>query len=175
MTDTLPRIASGDSLALRECIRRYLPVVRAIARGFRTSDADVEDAVQDVFVDLWRAAPRFDATRGSEIGFVRMLAYQRLVDRWRRTRHARPSVPSAWSRLDRASERIEARSEAALIVRMMAELPREQREVIVLSAWHGMSYAEIADTLCVPLGTVKSRARLAMARLRRRRDEATMS
>ena len=81
----LPRIAAGDERAVRECVGRYASLVWSLARRWSVDALDAEDAVQEVFVDLWRTAARFDATRASEAGWVAMVARRRLIDRSRTT------------------------------------------------------------------------------------------
>src|SRR3954470_11204914 len=85
----LGRVAAGDQQAVRECLARYGGLVWSIARRFEGNDA--EDAVQEIFLDLWRSAPRFDPQLSSEPAFVAMLARRRLIDR-RRMRQRRPTT-----------------------------------------------------------------------------------
>jgi RNA polymerase sigma-70 factor (ECF subfamily) len=167
MTTLLSRIAQNDSEAVRECIRRYRGLVWSIARRFTRSTIDAEDAVQDVFVAVWRSAARFDETAGSEATFISTIARRRLIDRLRRTQR-RPATETLDSELvDHGNDRIEARAEAVLATRVINRLRPAQREVLMLSAMHGMSHGEIANTLDLPLGTVKTHARRAMIRVRR--------
>ncbi|WP_434478838.1 sigma factor [Gemmatimonas sp.] len=79
----LPRVAAGDELAVRECVDRYGPLIWALARRWSPDPRGVEDAVQEVFVDLWRSAGRYDATRATEAGWVAMVTRRRLIDRTR--------------------------------------------------------------------------------------------
>src|SRR5436190_14026687 len=85
----LGRVAAGDEAAVRECLARYGGLVWSIARRFEPSDA--EDAVQEIFLDLWKSAARFDRAVASETAFVAMIARRRLIDR-RRTRGRRPTL-----------------------------------------------------------------------------------
>jgi len=84
LTDVLPRLAAGDPKAAEECLDRYGSLVWSLARRHTRNAADAEDAVQDVFLDLWKNAERFDASRASEAAFITMIARRRLIDRLRR-------------------------------------------------------------------------------------------
>ncbi len=167
MTSLLSRIAHNDPQAVRECITRYRGLVWSIARRFTRSTSDAEDAVQDVFVAVWRSAARFDETAGSEATFISTIARRRLIDRLRRDQRRPVTETLEGELVDHGNDRIEARAEAALAARAISRLRPVQRDVLVLSAMHGMSHGEIADTLNLPLGTVKTHARRAMIRVRR--------
>src|SRR5512133_2795665 len=82
----LDRVARGDQKAVRQCIDEFGGLVWAIARRMTRSRADAEDAVQEIFIDVWRSAARFDAAQGSEKVFVTTIARRRLIDRIRRGR-----------------------------------------------------------------------------------------
>ena len=167
----LKQVSMGDAEAVRECIRRYGPLVWSLARRFSATSAEAEDGVQDVFVDLWRSASRFDPDIATEVAFVAMIARRRLIDRRRRaarrprTEELEEAAPTTLQ--FRGSESIEASSEAALARRALDDLRPEQREVLVMAACHGMSHQEIADVMGMPLGTVKAHARRALLRVRR--------
>ena len=81
----LERIAAGDANAVQECMDLYGNLVWSLARRFTRSAAEAEDAVQEVFLDVWKSAARFDAKRASEKTFVAMIARRRLIDLLRRT------------------------------------------------------------------------------------------
>ncbi len=158
--------STSDPSAVRACIDAYGAVVWSMARRHSRSQADAEDAAQEIFLDLWRNGARFDPARSSEIAFVAMLARRRLIDRARSAKR-RPqtdaielgehaAVPA------RGDVCIEARRAADAI----ATLKPEQREVLLLSAVEGHSHEEIAALRGIPLGTVKSHARRALIRVR---------
>lgn len=161
----LSRVAAGDAVAVRECIAQYGGLVWSIARRFELADA--EDAVQEIFLDLWKSAARFDQTIASEATFIAMIARRRLIDR-RRTRRRRPTteqlpevpqIPDLGAGPDAA---LEAQKAAAAL----QQLRPEQRQVIVLSTCHGMSHGEIAAQTGMPLGTVKAHARRGLLSIR---------
>src|SRR5580700_12012752 len=84
-TSVLQRIASGDSAAVRDCIEQYGALVWSLARRLTRTPSDAEDATQEIFLDIWRSAGRFDAKQGSDRVFIAMIARRRLIDRLRKT------------------------------------------------------------------------------------------
>lgn len=175
----LPRIAAGDERAVRDCVARYGALVWSLARHWSPDGSEAEDAVQEVFIDLWRTAARYDASRTSEAGWVAMIARRRLIDRARR-RERLPALESIPDDFDVASESErdldrEWRAEQARAV--LRELPPAQRRMLELSLLHGRTHDEIARETETPLGTVKSHIRRGLQRARdllaaRTRDEA---
>ena len=165
----LPRIAQGDRSAIRECIARYGGLVWSLAR--RATQHDAEDAVQEIFLDLWKSAARFDPRLGSEPTFVATIARRRLVDR-RRQRQRRPETESlgdessAMNEASTSSVPPEMGAEAALAARALDQLRPEQRQVLILTACHGLSHEEVATSTGMPLGTVKAHARRGLIRVR---------
>ena len=165
----LQRIAAGDSTAVRECIDRFGALVWSLARRLSRTAADAEDATQEIFLDIWRSAARFDASQGSEKVFIAMIARRRLIDRLRKTT-AEPPMDSVddlesvtWCDPGTASE---VSLEAEQAVRALAELRPEQRQVLELGLLHGLSQSEIAARLSMPLGTVKSFMRRGLIKVR---------
>ena len=175
----LPRIAAGDERAVRDCVARYGALVWSLARRWSPDGSEAEDAVQEVFIDLWRTAARYDASHTSEAGWVAMIARRRLIDRARR-RERLPALESIPDDFDVASESErdldrEWRAEQARAV--LRELPPAQRRMLELSLLHGRTHDEIARETETPLGTVKSHIRRGLQRARdllaaRTRDEA---
>ena len=165
----LQRIAAGDSTAVRECIDRFGALVWSLARRLSRTAADAEDATQEIFLEIWRSAARFDASQGSEKVFIAMIARRRLIDRLRKTT-AEPPMDSVddlesvtWCDPGTASE---VSLEAEQAVRALAELRPEQRQVLELGLLHGLSQSEIAARLSMPLGTVKSFMRRGLIKVR---------
>lgn len=162
----LLRVAAGDPAAVRECIARFGGLVWSIAKRF--DPVETEDAVQEVFLDLWRSAGRYDPEVASEPAFVAMIARRRLIDR-RRSRARRPvtddldEVPSI---PDAAAQQPDACAEASQAARALVRLRPEQREVLVLATCHGLSHGEIAERTGMPLGTVKAHARRGLLSIR---------
>ena len=165
----LQRIASGDPAAVRECIDEYGPLVWSIARRLSRTPSDAEDATQEIFLDIWRSAARFDASQGSDKVFIAMIARRRLIDRLRKTSAEPPMDPleslDTMSGAD-TSQSSETVMEAEQATRALAELRPEQRQVLELGLLHGLSQSEIAKRLNMPLGTVKSFMRRGLIKVR---------
>jgi RNA polymerase sigma-70 factor, ECF subfamily len=165
----LQRIASGDSAAVRECMDQYGALVWSLARRLSRTASDAEDATQEIFLDIWRSAGRFDAAQGSDKMFIAMIARRRLIDRLRKKSAEPPMDPVevlesvAWSE---PGSRSETSLEAEQAMRALAELRPEQRQVLELGLLHGFSQSEIATRLGMPLGTVKSFMRRGLIRVR---------
>jgi len=164
----LPRIAAGDERAVRDCVTRYGPLVWSLARRWSPEGSDAEDAVQEIFIDLWRTAARYDVSRTSEAGWVAMIARRRLIDRARR-RERLPVLETMPDDFDVAGESErdldrEWRAEQARAI--LRELPASQRRMLELSLVHGKTHDEIARETETPLGTVKSHIRRGLQRAR---------
>jgi RNA polymerase sigma-70 factor (ECF subfamily) len=165
----LPLVAAGDRLAVSRCIRRYGPLVWSIARRLSPTSEDAEDAVQEIFLDVWRYAGRFDAARGSEKVFVTLLARRTLIDRLRGFKpRLRAEIPldDEWEREGPATGRAERDAEVEEARAALGHLPAPQQRVIALSLVHGMSHAEISNHVGMPLGTVKTLLRRGIVRVR---------
>lgn len=170
MTDSLlMAVAAGGPRAVEDCLRRYSGAVWKLARRMSPTEHDAEDAVQEIFLDLWKSADRFDPSIASEITFVMTLARRRLIDRARRRGRApslqdmeEPEIIAAEPSADRA----EVADQAALVRGALEELRPEQRQVLELALLHGQTHQEIAGRVGMPLGTVKSHARRGLMRIR---------
>jgi RNA polymerase sigma factor (sigma-70 family) len=159
----LGRVASGDRAAMRECLSRYGGLVWSIAKKFDASDA--EDAVQEIFVEVWKSAARFDPKIASEAVFIAMIARRRLIDR-RRTRARRPTTEVFGDEPPAETSGPDTCAEAAQAARALEKLRPEQRKVLVMATCHGMSHGEIAEATGMPLGTVKAHARRGLMSIR---------
>lgn len=167
-SSVLQRIAAGDQRAVTECLDQYGGLVWSLARRLTPNDNDAEDAVQEIFVEIWRFADRFDASKASEATFVAMLARRRLIDRLRR--HNRQPVEEEFddtlSIAPSAESAAEVGTDVARVAAAMAQMKPEQQQALHLSAWLGMSHAAIAEKMDLPLGTVKSHIRRGLLALR---------
>lgn len=127
----------------------------------RGSD-DAEDAVQEIFVDLWKNAARFDEAQASETTFIAMIARRRLIDKIRHS-NRRISADSLDEMLvepsNRGDQKIQLSVEAGQVAEAIRSLRPEQQQVLQLSIVQGLSHQEIADATGMPLGTVKTHAR----------------
>jgi len=166
----LTRVAQGDPNAVGECVDRYGALVWSIARRFATDPDDAEDAVQEAFIELWRKAERYDATRSSEPTFIALVVRRKLIDRARlRATHERderlPEEFDAPSTLS-ATDSVDVADEARRAAKALAELRPEERRVLELSIYHGLTHEQIARAIQMPLGTVKTHVRKGLERVR---------
>jgi RNA polymerase sigma-70 factor (ECF subfamily) len=158
----LRRLAGGDSGALGEFYDLYAGLVNGLALRILRNTAEAEDVVQEVFVQVWRQADRYDPTRGSAEAWLCTIARSRALDRLRRRAARREEGDEA---LPAGSEA--PRTEEALAVRKALDaLSADQRHALELAYYEGLTQTEIAERLRQPLGTVKTRIRTAMIRLR---------
>lgn len=166
----LPRIANGDLSAVDECIDRYGGLVWSLARRLSPSVADAEDAVQEIFVDLWKNADRFRPEVAGESTFVAMLARRRLIDRLRKSRRELESQPIDETSLQYAAppqtSPAELAEEGSRATECLERLRSDERKVLELSIYHGLPQSRIAEQTGLPLGTVKTHARRGLSQLR---------
>ena len=165
----LKRIASGDKTAVQDCLNNYGGLVWSLARRMSPNTDEAEDAVQEIFIDIWKNAARFDETQSSETTFVAMIARRRLIDRLRKT-NRQPNTDSLEDILTeptngRAND-LQISVEAKEAAEAMKNLRPEQRQILHLSIVQGFSHQEIADALSMPLGTVKTHARRGLIQVR---------
>ena len=158
----LKRIASGDRTAVEDCLAAYGGLVWSIARKMLRNNDDAEDAVQEIFIDIWKNAGRYDESQASETTFIAMIARRRIIDRIRYSSRRISAdsleevIAEPWTRTDQSMQiSVEAKEAAAA----MKDLRPEQRQVLHLSIVQGLSHQEIADATGMPLGTVKTHAR----------------
>jgi len=162
----MQRLASGDQGALGEVYDRYAGLVNGLALRILRNTAEAEDVVQDVFVQVWREAARFDGARGSVQAWVCVIARSRAVDRLRRrTARREDGEPATLSVEGRGSGEDEPVI-AATVRKALDRLTAEQREPLELAYYEGLTQVEIAERLREPLGTIKTRMRTGLIRLR---------
>lgn len=158
----LNKIAAGDKSAVEECLKKYGGLVWSLSRRMLRNSDDAEDAVQDIFLDVWKNAGKFDESQSSETTFIAMIARRRLIDRIRFTsrRIAADGLDEVMIEpVDRADKQMQTSLEANDAVRALNSLRPEQQQVLQLSIVQGLSHQEIADRTGMPLGTVKTHAR----------------
>lgn len=167
----LARIAERDLSALDLLYRRYSRMTFGVAYHILCSAEAAEDVVQDAFLTVWRRAETYAADRGSARTWLLSVVRNRAIDLTRRGAGRPVGAPLeavfelAAPDVDTSAEAL-ARIEAARVRAALDCLPRLQREVVELAFFSGLSYPEIAVRVGIPLGTVKSRIRLALNRLR---------
>lgn len=170
----LQRVAGGDTQAVAACVDQFGGLVWSLARRLLGSPSDAEDAVQEVFIELWKNASRFDPTIASEATFVAMIARRRLIDR-RRREARRPESESVALEddliaTDGEQANFELHDEAARAAAALEQLKPEQQSVLRLAVCHGWPHQLIADRLGLPLGTVKTHVRRGLIRIREELD-----
>ena len=166
----LQRIAAGDQNAISECVDAYGDLIWSIARKMLRSHEDAEDVVQEVYIDLWSHAGRFDPAKGSETTFVATIARRRLIDRIRKITR-QPAYMEDVSEMGdvlEAPQPIDAGQEADVdrADRVISGLKPKQQEVLRMSIYEGYSHGDIATRLDMPLGTVKTLLRRGLIRIR---------
>jgi RNA polymerase sigma-70 factor, ECF subfamily len=160
-------IAGGDARALRNAYDAYAGRVLALALRIVRSRAEAEDVVQDTFLEVWRRAEEYDPMRGEFSAWITSMARSRCIDRVRRARvRARyaetdtPVEPAAGP-----DERAASQRDGARVRELLTSLPTEQRAALELAFFDGLTQQQIAERTGAPLGTVKTRLRLALEKL----------
>jgi RNA polymerase sigma-70 factor (ECF subfamily) len=166
------RMARGEGDAVAELYDRHARPIYSLALRILGDATEAEDVVQDVFAQAWRQASRYSASRGAVAAWLLTLARSRAIDRLR-SRRARPAGVSDDRVADRLADvrptadvQVLSSEQVARVRAALDELPLLQRAAIELAYFEGLTHAEIADRLEQPLGTVKTRIRLAMLKLR---------
>lgn len=163
-------IARYNEVALAEVYRRHGGAVFGLAKRVLANSTEAEDVTQEVFLRLWNQPDRFDPARGSLRSFLLAQSHGRAVDAVRssssrRAREARDAMRTARSSYDMQHE-VWDLAVADQVSQAMGELPEEERRVIELAYFDGHTYREVAELLNQPEGTVKSRIRNGMRRMR---------
>lgn len=167
----LERIAAGDEAAVKECMDQFGGLVWSLARRFTDSAADAEDATQEIFLEIWKSAARYDASMGAEAVFITTIARRRLIDRLR-ARKRRPQTEEydeqrAPEVSDDSTSSVVFAAEAEAAQDALAMLDPGQREVLLLGIVEGLTHSEIALQTGRPLGTVKTQMRRGLIRVRK--------
>lgn len=166
----LDRIAEGDEDAFFTLYRRYVNLVYSMARRVLGDDALAEEVTQEVFLKLWQKSALYEATRGRFSSWLLTVTRFAAIDRLRHESRRPPLTdkhPTPMGEVARQAWQDHARWQQGQELRLLLEqLPPEQRQVVELAFFAGMTHRELADYLNLPLGTVKSRLRLALEKLR---------
>jgi RNA polymerase sigma-70 factor (ECF subfamily) len=165
--ELIERIAEGDRPAFEELYRRYARAVLGLALRRLGDRGRAEDASQEAFVAIWRSAKTYDAARGNGAPWLYAVARNAITDGLRRTPEPPVDVPETASGDPGPAAHAEEAWQAWRVHRALEVLSANERRVIELAYWGGFSQSEIADSLGIPLGTVKTRTRSALARLAR--------
>jgi RNA polymerase sigma-70 factor (ECF subfamily) len=167
----LERVANGDRLAFGELYDRMLPRVMGLAIRVLRDIGQAEEVTQEVFLEVWQQASRFDVERGSAVGWVLRKTHGRAVDRVRSSearfaRDRRIGTRDVLEPVDDLAEVVELRIASERVGLALGHLPFAQRQAVTLAHLSGYSHTEVAEILRVPVGTVKTRIRAGIGRLR---------
>lgn len=169
--DLMRRLAGAETEALRELYGKYGSLVFGVALRIARDRALAEEIAQDVFVSAWRSAAAYSAERGSVASWLARIARNRAIDEIRKGRLRNAEARDDWADLADArepgpEEEASRGARAAAVREALSALPERQREALSLAFFQGLTHAEIAAALSLPLGTVKSRIRDALIALR---------
>lgn len=175
----LARVATRDPQALRILYDRCSSIALAVSLRIMRSRPEAEEVVQETFIEVWKRADGFDGQRGSAAGWIVAIARSRALDRLRARSSAERAASAAQAEEAPAVplpiESAEQRQVRDRIQVALSTLPPEQRTAIELSYYQGLTQREIADRTGDPLGTVKTRVRLALAKLASLLEEVSLS
>jgi RNA polymerase sigma-70 factor (ECF subfamily) len=167
----LRAVQRGDEDALAALYDRYAGVAYGLAYRVTNDGTAAEDAVQEAYISLWKQAPRFDPARGNVRSWLLTIVHHKAVDAVRRraNRFAAPLPDGAEEFLaghDRPDEIAEWSMEAEAVREAVRQVPVDQRRTIEMAYFEGLTHVEIAERTGVPLGTVKSRLRIGLEKMR---------
>ena len=177
----LERVAEGDPQAVNDCIEQFGGLVWSLARKLCPDRAEAEDAVQEIFVSVWKSAERYDSSMGSEATFIATIARRRLIDRARKRQRrlgaatldesyavasggAGTAGPDNGATIGASTVLSE---DAQIAERALRDLSGDQQRVLRMSIMHGLSHEQISQATDMPLGTVKTHIRRGLIRVRK--------
>lgn len=169
--DLLAQVASGDKAAFSELYDQSAARVFGLVRRILIDEAQSEEVTQEIFLEIWQTAAKYTATRGSAMTWILTMTHRRAVDRIRasqagRDRDMKIGIRDYDREFDQVAEQVEVTFEGERVRAAMHQLTDLQREAITLAYYGGHSHSEVAAILHVPIGTVKTRLRDGMIRLR---------
>ncbi|MGW1982948.1 sigma-70 family RNA polymerase sigma factor [Streptomyces collinus] len=164
-------VALGDQEAFAAVYDAVAGSVLGVVRAVLRDHAQSEEVAQDVLVEVWRTAPRYRPDRGTAINWILTLAHRRAVDRVRSVeaaaaRDSRAALLARTPEYDQVTEQVEIRLEQEQVRRCLRTLTELQRQSVTLAYYRGLTYRQVAEALALPLGTVKTRLRDGLIRLR---------
>ncbi len=165
----IQRLAAGDETAVSECLDKYGALVWSLAKRMFANLADAEDIVQEIFVEIWRNAHRYNPELSSEATFITLIARRRMIDRTRKVARRVEFVGLEEPEITEDSGgscQLEVVEEAAKAEECLKSLREEQQQVLRLSILDGLSHEGIARKLEKPLGSIKSLARRGLLQVR---------
>lgn len=171
LQELVGRVALGDEEAFASVYDRVVSPVLGVVRSVLRDQAQSEEVAQEVLVEVWRTSPAYRPDRGTAINWILTLAHRRAVDRVRSVEAAaaRDHKAAALARMpeyDEVVEQVEARIEREQVRRCLRTLTEIQHQAVTLAYYRGLTYRQVAEALTLPLGTVKTRLRDGLIRLR---------
>jgi RNA polymerase sigma-70 factor (ECF subfamily) len=169
--ELLGRVATGDQQAFAALYDEVSPRVFGLIRRLLVDHSQSEEVTQEVFLEIWQNATRYEPTKGGALTWILTMAHRRAVDRIRasqssRDRDVKIGIRDFVAEYDNVSETVEITIEHERVKEAMAQLTELQRQAVTLAYYGGYSHSEVSAMLKVPLGTVKTRLRDGMIRLR---------
>jgi len=167
----LARVATGDQAAFGLLYDQMAPRVLGLVKRLLRDHAQSEEVTQEIFLEIWQSATRYDSSKGAAVGWIMTMAHRRAVDRVRASQSSRDRDVKIGIRdfnpvYDNVSQTVETRIEHERVEKAMLRLTELQRQAVSLAYYGGYSHSEVAELLSVPIGTVKTRVRDGMIRLR---------
>jgi RNA polymerase sigma-70 factor (ECF subfamily) len=164
-------VARGDRDAFSALYDRFAAIVHGVVRGVVRDPSQSDEVTQEVFVEVWRLAARFDTDKGSARTWMLTMAHRRAIDRVRSEQSSRDRTDRVGHRdrgrsFDEVSEQVEVSLEHEQVRTALSALTALQREAVELAYYQGYTYREVAEILDTPLGTIKTRMRDGLVRLR---------
>jgi len=171
LAEVMARVAGGEREAFAEVYDALAPKVLGLTRGVLRNHAMAEEVTQEVMLEVWRQATRFDPALASVSTWVMTIAHRRAVDRVRAVRSSEDREDKVAARettreFDEVAETVEQREDERRVRRALAGLTDLQREAVELAYWGGLTAADISQRLQLPMPTVKTRLRDGLIRLR---------
>ena len=171
----MARVQARDETALASMYHRHTPILRTVISRVVHNESDVDDLLQEIFLELWNRAQSYDETKGKVLGWLVTLARRRAIDRVRRRQaYARAEErlrletehEPQMARFHGVEDDVNAADRSEVFRRLLAALPVAQREALHLAYYRGLSQREIAAKTGIPLGTIKTRLELAVRKIR---------
>ncbi len=166
----LQRIAAGERGSVQDCFKQYQGLVWHLAEKYIGTTKDTEDAVQEIFIEIWQSAGRYNPEKGKEAAFVTLIAKRRLIDRLRK-KARKPETQLIDGIAPRgfinAEKQMQIRLEAKCAKEVLKQFHPNQKKAIDMAIYGGFSHTEIASEMGMPLGTVKTLIRRGFQKMRK--------
>jgi len=173
--ELMGRVQAQDENAIALLYRRHTPLLRTVIGRILNNDTDVDDMLQEVFLEIWRQAGRYDEEKGKALGWIVTLARRRAIDRLRKKMAYSRAQDRLQAEVEQepepalhhsADKEVVASDTAAIFRQIIATLPVAQQQALKYAFYRGMSQREIAAHTGIPLGTIKTRLELAIRKVR---------